>query len=369
MTNSLPEPIATVPFSSQGTYPIYIGQQLLGHESLFKKYISGKQLCIVASANIPSIYLENLKSSVKKIPDLEQIDTLLVPDLDESKTIEAANSLWSKLIELGHRRDTTLIALGGGVIGDLVGFVASCYLRGVAWLNFPTTLLAQVDAAIGGKVAVNHDVGKNLIGSFYSPKAIFSDLSTLKTLTNREYRAGLAEVVKYGLALDKPLFEWLENHCEKILDKDLETLYTMISWCSKVKVDVVSKDFKESNLRMLLNFGHTLGHAIETDSHYTLRHGEAVSLGMCCAMEISKDYGLDVSEISSAIQLLEKFKLPTKLETKLDINALIEIVGRDKKNISDKTRFVVLTALGQSKCIEGVSQQALVKALRTIEHE
>lgn len=367
MSGTLLEPVTTVSFSSQGSYPIYIGQQLLKSKNLIKQYISGRQVCLIASSNIPKEYLQTLQASLQSITELEQVDCLTAPDLDDNKTLEAANHLWKQLIELGHRRDTTIIALGGGVMGDLVGFVASCYLRGVAWLNFPTTLLAQVDAAIGGKVAVNHALGKNLIGSFYSPKALFSDLSTLNTLDSRDYHAGLAEVVKYGLALDRSLFDWLEQNAAKILERESSTLNTMISWCSKIKSDVVSKDFQESDLRMLLNFGHTIGHAIETDSHYTLRHGEAVSLGMCSAMEISKRYGFSDSNIFSAVQLLEKFKLPTKLETKINTSTLVDLIGRDKKHISGKTRFIVLTALGQSQCVEGVSQQELIEAMKSIE--
>lgn len=296
------------------------------------------------------------------------IDTMLVEDGDANKNLAAAEAIWTHLITKGHQRDTLLVALGGGVIGDLVGFAASCYMRGVAWLNIPTTLLAQVDASVGGKTAVNHPLGKNLIGSFYAPVGVVCSLHFLKTLSDEDYTAGLAEVLKYGLILDADFFNWLEQNKEAIKHRNEDILAEVVYRCLELKAQVVNEDFKDRAHRAVLNFGHTLGHALEKVHNYEIRHGDAVSIGLLFAIHCSEAFGLDSSLWKRVEVWLRDVGLPTKLSKAISVEDILAAMLRDKKNQSQQAvRLVLLKALGEaylSEELEGTQIRHMLERFR-----
>lgn len=344
-------------------YPVLVAYDLVAQPNLLADYILGKQVFIIASKNLTA-YLPQIETLVKNCKDVTQVDVMTILDGDEHKSLEAANTIWEALIKKGHRRDTTLIALGGGVIGDLVGFVSATYMRGVNWINFPTTLLAQVDAAIGGKTAINHQLGKNLIGAFHAPKAVISQVKCLETLSDAEYIAGLAEVVKYGLALDEAFFKWLQSNIKLILNKEHTAVTQMVSTCSKIKAGVVTQDFKEKGLRAILNFGHTIGHAIETAMDYKIRHGEAVSIGMVGALKLSVNHGLNDGVFQQAVDWLKAVGLPVKIPAGLNVQSLLEPLLRDKKSLSDAPiRVILLPRLGHATITTDISQDQISDVL------
>ena len=290
---------------------------------------------------------------------------LMVPDGEQAKSLRCASSLYDRLLQARYERGCTLIALGGGVVGDLTGFVASTYLRGVNCIQVPTTLVAQVDASIGGKTGVNHPKGKNLIGTFYQPRLVFIDVATLRTLPKRELVGGMAEVVKYGVIADAGLFEYVEQHADNALEGKLDVLEQIVFRSARIKADVVGKDEREAGLRRILNYGHTLGHAIETATGYgRLHHGEAIAIGMEFAVRLSMRLGLcDQSLIDRQRRLLEQIGLPTRLPPHLDVKRLLAAMALDKKVKGGQLYFVLPERLGSVKVIP--VEQALVKeALR-----
>ena len=290
----------------------------------------------------------------------------VVPSGECSKSLAIASDLYDDLVRLRADRHTAIVALGGGVVGDLAGFVAATYARGLPLLMVPTTLLSQVDSSVGGKVGVNHPRAKNIIGSFHQPVGVWIDTETLRTLSDREYRCGLAEVVKYGVILDAPFFDFLEANVDAILARSPEALRPMISRSCQLKADVVSKDEREeTGLRAVLNFGHTIGHAIEAvsgyDGHY--HHGEAVSVGMVAESRLAERLGwIDATTTSRLQRLLEKFNLPVA-PTGLDANALVEAMTRDKKNQKGKIRFVLPRRLGHVELTDAADEAAIRSVL------
>jgi len=290
----------------------------------------------------------------------------VVPSGECSKSLAIASDLYDDLVRLRADRHTAIVALGGGVVGDLAGFVAATYARGLPLLMVPTTLLSQVDSSVGGKVGVNHPRAKNIIGSFHQPVGVWIDTETLRTLSDREYRCGLSEVVKYGVILDAPFFDFLEANVDAILARSPEALRPMISRSCQLKADVVSKDEREeTGLRAVLNFGHTIGHAIEAvsgyDGHY--HHGEAVSVGMVAESRLAERLGwIDATTTSRLQRLLEKFNLPVA-PTGLDANALVEAMTRDKKNQKGKIRFVLPRRLGHVELTDAADEAAIRSVL------
>ena len=289
-----------------------------------------------------------------------------VPDGEEYKNLKEASRIYDSLIEHGLERSSPLIALGGGVIGDITGFVAATYLRGVPYIQVPTTLLSQVDSSVGGKTGVNHPKGKNLIGAFYQPRAVLADPLALKTLDKREFRAGLAEVVKYGVIWDKDFFSFLEKNTKAILDLGDE-LTTAITRSCAIKAEVVSKDEREAGLRAILNFGHTFGHAIETLTGYrAFRHGEAVAAGMALAAEFSSHLGLCERDVAERIKaLLSLFGLPAEAPPLqgVDSNKFLEPIRRDKKVAGGRLRFVLTAEIGRASLME-VEEKAVIDFLK-----
>lgn len=350
--------------TSERKYPIFIGYHLLAQESVLQPFLAGKQVMILSHPEIAAHYLSGLKKTCHAA-GVEQIDTLLIPSGDQYKTVQTAEQIWSALLSHHHHRDTTLIALGGGMIGDLAGFSAACYMRGVAFIQYPTTLLAQIDAAIGGKTAVNHPHGKNMIGAFHQPNAVISDIATLNTLSEREFIAGLAELIKYGIALDGAFFAWLKDHIADVLSRQPQALTYALTKACQLKADIISHDEKESGQRILLNFGHTVAHALESLQDYKyLLHGEAVAIGMTVAVRLSVMLGfVSDSVLNEFVALLEAAKLPTKLPADITTVEILAKIKHDKKHLFNRLRWILLDALGKTRICEQITEQQMTQAL------
>ncbi len=343
------------------SYPILIGKGLLRQEGLLSPYVGGDGLLIVTNETVGPIYLERLTGALTG----QSVDQLVLPDGEQYKNLETLNLIFSRLLECGHNRDTTLIALGGGVIGDMTGFAAACYQRGVDFIQIPTTLLAQVDSSVGGKTAVNHALGKNMIGAFHQPKAVFIDIEALDTLPEREYRAGLAEIIKYGLIIDEEFFCWLESHATDLLERQEKALLHAIAVSCRLKARVVSADERESGLRAILNLGHTFGHAIETHQGYGgWLHGEAVAAGMVMATRMSVRLGwltpMDAGRIES---LIAAMGLPCRGPDDIGPDAYLEHMSVDKKARGGRIRLVLLKSIGQAVVTADYSQDDLISVL------
>jgi len=333
-----------------------IGERLL-------RFSLGKKVAVISNPKISELYAEKVISSLKK----EGFDPylLLIPDGELYKDYFWAYHILTQLLESGFDRKSSLIALGGGVIGDLTGFVASIYMRGIPYIQIPTTLLSQVDSSVGGKTAVNHPLGKNMIGSFWQPSLVWIDVDTLDTLPEREFISGMAEVIKYGIIWDREFFDFLETNKEKILKKDKNLLIPIIKRSCEIKAEVVSKDERESFLRAILNYGHTIGHAIETLTGYsTYLHGEAISIGMVYEAKLSSILGfLDRESFDRIKNILKDFGLPTSLPLNMDLSAMVKAILLDKKNIEGKIRMVIPESIGKMKINFEISGEDLKKAL------
>ncbi|MEO1890000.1 MAG: 3-dehydroquinate synthase [Cycloclasticus sp.] len=329
------------------SYPIYIGIGLITEQSLLIKHIASTQVLIVTNETIAPLYLDTLRSQLT--PNVE-VKTTILPDGETYKTLEYLNKIFDSLLEGRCNRQVTLIALGGGVIGDMTGFAAASYQRGVNFIQIPTTLLSQVDSSVGGKTGVNHRLGKNMIGAFYQPKCVLIDTSVLTTLPDRELSAGLAEVIKYGAICNIKFFEWLEQNMHKLLSRDVKTLTYAIKKSCEMKADVVAQDEKESGVRATLNFGHTFGHAIETHMGYgKWLHGEAVAVGMCMAADLSSKKGWLTAEDSTRLRALcEQANLPTKKPAEMTPQDFIKNMKVDKKNVTDSIRLILLRQMGEA---------------------
>lgn len=341
------------------SYPIYIGSNLLSQVGLYTPHIHGKQVCVVTNETIAPIYFEQLKNCLSA----SQISCVVLPDGESYKNLSTLNDIFTTLLAEKHNRTTTLIALGGGVVGDMTGFAAACYQRGVNFIQIPTTLLSMVDSSVGGKTGVNHAMGKNMIGAFYQPQAVVADISLLKTLPAREVSAGLAEVIKYGLISDADFFDWLEQNIELLMSGDETALtYAVLRSCQN-KADVVAQDEREGGIRAILNLGHTFGHAIETAQGYgNWLHGEAVAAGMVMAADLSMRCG-DISEgdLQRIITLLQRAKLPTKAPADMTPEQFVDLMGVDKKVLDGRLRLVLLKSIGHAIVTSDIDTKLLME--------
>ncbi len=343
------------------SYPIYIGKSLLSDQTLFEKHLTSSQVMVVTNDTVAPLYLQLLEKKLGAV----NYETLILPDGEVYKSLDSFNQVISKLMEKKYSRTCILIALGGGVIGDLTGFVAACYQRGVKFIQIPTTLLAQVDSSVGGKTAVNHALGKNMIGAFHQPSAVFADTETLSTLPDREFSAGLAEVIKYGIIRDKEFYDWLVNNIELIIQRDEEALeYTIERSCIN-KAEVVAEDERESGIRAILNLGHTFGHAIETALNYKgWLHGEAVGCGMLMAADLSMRLGLIGQEkVDSIRSILEKTNLPTKIHKDVTLDQMLENMKVDKKSRDGILFLILLNDIGEAFVSSDYTEQALKETI------
>lgn len=342
-------------------YPIHIGDGLLLREDLIRPHIAGTQVMVVTNEVVAPLYLDALMSS---LGDFDR-HSLVLPDGESFKNIEILNSIFDALLERRFARDATLVALGGGVVGDITGFAAACYQRGIAYLQVPTTLLAQVDSSVGGKTAVNHRLGKNMIGAFHQPRCVLADTATLQSLPPREFRAGLAEVIKYGLIRDAEFFQWIEANSGAILDLEPEALSFIIERSCRNKAEVVAEDERESGARALLNFGHTFGHAIETGLGYgSWLHGEAVAAGMVLATSMSARLGwISDADARRVQKLLVRTGLPTGLPDGLDGERMLKLMAVDKKVLGGRTRLVLLQSIGRAVVSDEFDPEALRETL------
>lgn len=338
-------------------YKVQVGYGLLGEATVFRPYVADKKVFIVSDTVVAAHYLSLLVSGCQNAGAVT-VEHCLIPAGEVHKTLHSAEKVWSHLLQGQHHRDTLFIALGGGMVGDLTGFCAALYMRGAPLLQCPTSLLAQIDAAIGGKVAVNHVLGKNMLGTFYPPQAVLVDLATLASLPERAFVAGLAELIKYAVSLDGAFFSWLEVHIEKILQRDPEKLMQAVRWACQIKALVVSQDEKEKGYRKVLNFGHTLAHAIESCLNYTqLLHGEAVAWGMVFAADLSvRENLLAVSAYHRIVKLLKKagLLLPLPALIKAEVWSKIKC---DKKHARGVLQWVLLKGLGEAIFMEIASSQ------------
>ncbi len=343
------------------SYPINIGSAVLKDKALLGSAIRGGQAVIVTNETVAPLYLDLIK---KQLTEFEVLEVIL-PDGEQYKSLEYLNKIFDVLLQAHCDRDVTLIALGGGVIGDMTGFAAASYQRGVDFIQIPTTLLSQVDSSVGGKTGVNHALGKNMIGAFYQPRAVYIDIDTLDTLPDNELSAGLAEVIKYGLIVDQEFFIWLESNIDKLIQRDKSALEYAIQVSCKLKADVVARDERESGVRALLNFGHTFGHAIETGMGYgAWLHGEAVAAGMVMAADLSQRKGLLASsEVVRIKDLIARARLPITGPNDLDANRYLELMSVDKKVKQGKKRFVLLNTIGDAFVSSDVSDDELLPTL------
>ena len=323
------------------SYPIVIGRGLLGGGFDLARYLAGNDCLIVSNTTVAPLYLEQLTANL----DGCSIESVNLPDGESFKTVETTVSVLDALVASKANRDTTVIALGGGVVGDIAGFAAACYMRGVAFIQVPTTLLAQVDSSVGGKTGVNHPRGKNLIGAFHQPQIVLIDTDTLNTLPQRELQAGLAEVIKHGAIADAEFFAWLEQNMAALLAKDAGALAHAVQRSCEIKAEVVAEDEREAGRRAILNFGHTFGHAIEHCQGYgEWLHGEAVAAGMIMAAQLG---GLANADLTRLRELIVAAGLPGEPPA-IEFRAMLDAMGMDKKVKLKQLRFVLLDGLGQA---------------------
>lgn len=340
------------------SYPIHIGENILCQTDLITANLPQKKVAVVTNTTVAPLYLESLASALNSC-GIEVI-RIVLPDGEAYKNWETLNRIFDALLTNRCERNTTLIALGGGVIGDLTGFAASVYLRGVPFIQVPTTLLALVDSAVGGKTAINHPLGKNMVGAFYQPRAVIADTATLNTLPDRELAAGLAETIKYGLICDPGFFDWLEKNIDRLLAREPDALACAVERSCRNKAEIVALDEHEHGVRALLNLGHTFGHAIEAGLGYgTWLHGEAVAAGMVLAAELSQQMGLiQRQDVARIVELLVRAKLPVSAP-ELGVERYLDLMGHDKKVAAGKIRFVLLKRIGEAFVTDLVPDAAL----------
>lgn len=331
---------------AERSYPIHIGASLLGRAELLQPHLQSGKAAVISNTTVAPLYLEALRKTLQALS--VEIVPVILPDGESYKNAETMGQIYDALLKNRCERNTPLIALGGGVIGDMTGFAAATYLRGVPFIQIPTTLLAQVDSSVGGKTGINHPLGKNMIGAFYQPRLVLADISTLDTLPDNELSAGIAEVIKYGLIRDQAFFEWLEQNMEKILARDPDALEYAIARSCRNKAEVVAADEHERGERALLNLGHTFGHAIEAGMGYgAWLHGEAVAAGTILAADLSQRMGwLGAEDVARIRKLHERAALPV-VAPALGTEKYLHLMGLDKKVSGGKMRFVLLKAIGQ----------------------
>lgn len=343
-------------------YPIRIGRGLLDDAASLASCVPGRHALVVSDANVAPHYLARVEAALAG----KALRTLVLPPGEQEKTLARFGEVMAALAAQGASRDATVLALGGGVVGDLAGFAAACWMRGVRLVQLPTTLLAMVDSSVGGKTAVDLPQGKNLVGAFHQPAAVIADLATLDTLPERELRAGLAEVVKYGAIADPAFFTWLEDQAEALLARDPAALAQAVATSCRHKAGIVARDETEQGERMLLNFGHTFGHAIETEQGYGgLLHGEAVAVGMVLAARLSADLGrAPWSDAARLAALLERLGLPVAVPAGLSGDALLGRMQLDKKAVSGKVRLILWSGLGRADVVNGVADADILPLLQ-----
>ncbi len=347
------------------SYEIIIGQDILGQIGAAVKRLNlTPKILVISNASIAGLYADKIKDSLGQAGF--EVKVVTVPEGEKSKSIKEAEFLYNKMLDLRLDRNASILSLSGGVIGDLSGFVAATYMRGIAYVQVPTTLLAQVDSSVGGKTGVNLLRGKNLVGAFYQPRLVYIDTDVLKTLSDDELKAGLAEVVKYGVIRDKKLFEYLEENIDKILKKDPAMLEHIIACSCRIKAEVVSEDEKESGLRAILNYGHTIGHAIEATSGYGMyKHGQAVAIGMVYAGRIALKLEMISQEaLQRQTDLLKKIGLPVELPD-MDLTKITEAILLDKKIEADKIRFILPQRIGKVIIHPDISLDLIKEVLAT----
>jgi len=348
---------------SERSYPIYIGANLLAQADLLTHHIKSKQVVIVTNETIAPLYLQKVLANLSDF----QVEVVILRDGEQFKTLDSLNLIFDQLLVRKFSRNATLIALGGGVIGDMGGFAAACYQRGIAFIQIPTTLLAQVDSSVGGKTGVNHPLGKNMIGAFYQPQAVIADVDVLDTLDDRQLCAGLAEVIKYGLICNLTFFEWLEVNIDVLLKRDKTALTYAIEQSCLMKAQVVVEDEHEGGVRATLNLGHTFGHAIETGMGYgSYLHGEAVAIGTCLAADLSQRKGfLTAQDVTRIIDLFKRANLPIQTPSELSAAQFVELMAVDKKNVDGDIRVILLEAIGKATLPMAVDSSSLTQTLQT----
>lgn len=344
-------------------YPIIIGQGLLTQADSYAPLKAGDKVMIVSNPTIAQHYLATVKQSLEQLGC--QVDFVLIPDGEQYKTLDSLNLIFTALLEKNHNRDSTLLALGGGVIGDIAGYAAASYQRGIRFIQVPTTLLAQVDSSVGGKTGVNHALGKNMIGAFKQPVKVIIDTQTLQTLPKREVSAGLAEVIKYGAIFDIVFFEWLEQHIDQLVALEKSALEYCIQRCCQLKADVVARDETERGDRALLNLGHTFGHAIEAHLGYgNWLHGEAVAVGMLEAAALSALLGnITDADVARLEHLISRAVLPTVSPDSMQPSDYLPYMWRDKKVLAGKLRLILLKQLGQAYIYADATEAQVIAAI------
>ncbi len=343
------------------SYPIHIGPDLLGKADLITPHIHGKQVLVVTNDTVAPLYLEKVMQSLSGFNS----NSIILPDGEQYKTLDTVNDIFTRLLENRFNRDATLIALGGGVIGDITGFAAASYQRGIDFIQIPTTLLAQVDSSVGGKTGVNHPLGKNMIGAFHQPNCVIADTTTLNTLEDRQLSAGIAEVIKYGLIRDSDFLKWLQENMDKLLSREPDTLAYAIEKSCQCKADIVAEDEKEHGVRALLNLGHTFGHAIEAASGYgNWLHGEAVATGMAMAAELSHRLGwITPNDVDIVNTILKTANLPVKSPAEISNDRFQELMAIDKKVMDGTLRLVLLKSIGEAIVTDQFEHEQLLTTL------
>lgn len=351
---------------NERSYSIYAGADMVSSFApmCLQHGISGS-IVIITDRNVASYHLQPLLRNL--LHHKFQLTTIIIPSGENQKNLHRANTIFTEMLKKRIPRNSTIIALGGGVVGDLAGFVAATYQRGIKLVQVPTTLLSQVDSSIGGKVGVNHPLGKNMIGAFHQPAFVWMDADYLKTLPFREIICGFGEVLKYGIIRDIELFGFLESHLDKILRLDSEAIMYVRTKCAVIKAEVVSQDEKESGVRIILNFGHTIGHGLEFAGHYKLmKHGEAVLLGIIAECFIAKEIKLlGVNSYERIVALIRRVSMKIKLSS-LKVADIENAIGRDKKHVDAKLRFVLPIKIGEVKMVDDVTPKQIHKAIVTM---
>jgi len=343
------------------SYPIHIGPGLISQPELYRPHIRGRQLMLVSNETVAPLYLPRVREALAGY----QLEQVILPDGEEFKTLEILKRIFDALLQNRFNRSCCLVALGGGVIGDMAGFAAASYQRGVDFIQIPTTLLAQVDSSVGGKTGVNHTLGKNMIGAFHQPRCVLADTSTLDTLDDRQLSAGLAEIIKYGLIEDVGFFAWLEQNMDQLLARDTEALIYAIERSCQCKAAIVAADEYEHGKRVLLNLGHTFGHAIETGMGYGCwLHGEAVAAGMAMAADLSARHGwLSGTDVERIRTLLARAKLPVAAPKEMSREQFLDLMAVDKKALDGGLRLVLMDDIGRSKICSDFEPRLLEQTL------
>jgi len=343
------------------SYPIYIGSDLLGRADLLTPHLCGRQAMVICNEVVAPLYLDKVLSALGGHPH----DAVILPDGERFKTLDTVNTVFDALLQHRFNRKATLIALGGGVVGDITGFAAACYQRGICYIQIPTTLLAQVDSSVGGKTGVNHPLGKNMIGAFHQPKCVIADTATLATLDARQFSAGLAEVIKYGLIRDAEFYRWLAENMDALMAREPAALAYAIERSCRNKAAVVAADEHEAGVRALLNLGHTFGHAIETATGYSSwLHGEAIAVGMLMAADLSCRIGwIQPADVDRLEALLQRAQLPTQAPPQMGHEQFLDLMSVDKKIMDGGLRLILLEDIGNAVISDDFDQALLEQTL------